>query len=386
MAFPNRKAPSSLSVSIDRYASVFRSLFGRLLPAPHVAKEDMNGKTVVITGANSGVGYQIALQLANMGASIYLVCRTTQKAEAARDELLKENPKADIRVAPAGLDTSSLESTRAFATAWGETPIDVIVHNAGIVSQPHGAEASRFTTDGFEVVYQVNFLSSFLLTHLLESRLSPSARIIFTSSLSHYEGAWGKYDFATKQTKDIVELHFHEASKDNPYPQGKYMQTLFALQLQDKFDRQNGNQAGGKLAFSFHPGIVKTNIFASAQGLSGTGSQLELLSKVMNIVGVSPAQGASTGVYLASTKDPKVLGQHRGGYFADTKNRASPVRQMSLLKAIQNQLMLTTRSRNYWTRRLVTASGHGGVQTLALNGRSEILVGFLMFFAFFRGK
>lgn len=302
---------------------------GRLLPALKVPHQNLRNKNVIVSGSNSGIGYSLALQLAEMGATVYLACRNETRAEAARLEMLKACPSADIR--PMTLDTSSLRSVRDFVSAWDGKPLDILVHNAGMVA-PAPASAGKeaqFSTDGFELLYQTNFLSSFLLTHLLEPCLSADSRIIFTSSVAHYSAGFGSHSFATEQTIEIKERDFHEGARgiDTIYAQGKFMQAVFALTLQEHFDRLQSEEAGKQTqrrAYSFSPGFTKTTLFDAVEGMKFSISPVSwTLRATMSTLGIPWDQGAATGVYLASSNDLQVVGTQGGGYWDRMKQRRS---------------------------------------------------------------
>lgn len=178
----------------DGILGVLFCFIGPFLPKLEPQGKDLAGKTAIVTGANSGVGYGLALQLAEMGATVYLACRNKSRAEQAKKDMMKDCPGARINTMP--LDTSSFKSVKSFAQDWKHGPIDILAHNAGISIIPKGQD---FSEDGFEYMYQVNFLSSFLLTYLLEEHLSADARVIFTSSLGSYVGRLGD-DFAIGKT------------------------------------------------------------------------------------------------------------------------------------------------------------------------------------------
>ncbi|KAG8629596.1 hypothetical protein KVT40_003461 [Elsinoe batatas] len=182
----------------DGILGVLFCLIGGLLPAMRPTYRDLTGKTAIVTGSNSGIGYGFALQLAEMGATVILACRNEKKATKARDVMLEACPSAKVETL--SLDTASLYSVTTFAQNWRNGPIDILAHNAGVSLVPDGKE---LTEDGYEYEYQVNFLSSFLLTHLLERHFSKDARVIFTSSIGSYFGGIPN-GFEVAQTKGKV--------------------------------------------------------------------------------------------------------------------------------------------------------------------------------------
>ncbi|EME81297.1 uncharacterized protein MYCFIDRAFT_38168 [Pseudocercospora fijiensis CIRAD86] len=275
----------------------------------------LNDKTAIVTGGNAGIGYAIALRIADMGATVYLACRNEAKARNARESILDIYPNAKVHVLV--LDNASLASVKAFAKAWNYGPIDLFFHNAGIGVTPAGQE---FTDDGFEFVYQSNFLASFLLTHLLESQLSPDARVVFTSSAASYPGVI-RDTFALSKTQGHIETYFHARDKSHngaaKYSNSKLMQAAFARALQEHFDLDTENR---RLAFSFEPGLVKTNI---AHGFSKTFLQDPaswIIAKTIPHFGLDISQGAVTGVHLATSSRDEVV-QNKGRYFDRMKVR-----------------------------------------------------------------
>ena len=146
-------------------------------------------KNIIITGANSGIGFAGALQLAAAGNHVFLACRTLAKAQAARDEIeaaLEKQGKTGL-VTPLECDVADMASIRQFAADWkasGER-LDVLVCNAGV--QFSGETAPRRTKDGFELTVGTNHLGHFLLTNLLLEELerTPGARVVMTASEVH---------------------------------------------------------------------------------------------------------------------------------------------------------------------------------------------------------
>ncbi|KAF2227567.1 hypothetical protein BDZ85DRAFT_286911 [Elsinoe ampelina] len=281
---------------------------GRLLPAMRPTYRDLTGKTAIVTGGNSGIGYGFALQLAEMGATVILACRNEKKATEARDLMLEACPSAKVETL--SLDTASLGSVKRFAQNWIHGPIDILAHNAGVSLVPDGKE---MTEDGYEYEYQVNFLSSFLLTHLLERHFSKDARVIFTSSIGSYFGGI-PHAFEVARVRGKIERGFHTAPHDPgntaKYSQTKIMQVAFAKALQLHFDSQSDCD---RLAFSFEPGLVKSNLL---QDLSTAPFDPPswLLGMLQPLLGLDVQQGSATGVRLATCDQPEVV-LNKGRYF-----------------------------------------------------------------------
>src|SRR5258708_38983552 len=138
-----------------------------------------NERVVVITGANSGVGYESAVALAHKGARVVMACRSMDKAQRARQELLARAPGAAVDVLP--LDLGNLESVHSFADSFNAhyDRLDILMNNSGIMVPPYGK-----TADGFETQFGTNHLGHFALTALLLPKLleTPASRVITVSS------------------------------------------------------------------------------------------------------------------------------------------------------------------------------------------------------------
>jgi NAD(P)-dependent dehydrogenase (short-subunit alcohol dehydrogenase family) len=330
--------------------------FGRLLPRLAVSPADLTGKVAIITGANSGIGLSLARSLTGYGATVYLACRSANKAEAAREEILALCPSAASRVHVLQLDTSDLASTRACATTFRaktNQSIDFLIHNAGVSGVVFSSQASDKASqdDGLETVYKTNALSSYLLTYLLEDRLAPRARIIFTSSPAQGFGAFAS-DFPLSSTHGVVESGFHtpvgRSGKTRPlrrrltpeayYVNTKSMQCAMAKLMQWRFNSQENN---GKVAHAFSPGFTQTPIFSkfddqrSTDGKSvspethsktpswwqalrtwyvgnkAKGSHVGPAFKVLvwteAVLATEVSQGAATGLQLCTSDDPVII-------------------------------------------------------------------------------
>lgn len=310
----------------DRLLGLFSILCGRLLPTLQPPPVDLTGKTAVITGGNSGIGLQIGLDIARQGATVYLACRNTSKAEEAVSQIESEVPASQGRVKSLTLDTSSLTSVRTFAKTWEslDTKVDLLFHNAGIGRS--AAAGHDFSADGFPMFYATNFLGSFLLTYVLEPFLSADARIILTSSFGQYNGIFSS-KFSLNSIRESLEPGFHvptavskagkRPSDDVLYSQTKGMQVAFARLLQNHFYRKAA-EAGVKnrrVAHAFSPGLTFTPMTAEIRE---------------SVLALDVSQGAATGVWLASTEDEVVVGDGMGGgYWDRMTRRVSNVDMMS---------------------------------------------------------
>jgi NAD(P)-dependent dehydrogenase (short-subunit alcohol dehydrogenase family) len=245
----------------------------------------MRGKTVVITGATSGIGEVAAIELAGQGARIVFTARDKDRAQATLEKLRRVNPASGHVVHLT--DLSLLSEMRRTAEEIREEPvIDVLINNAGALFN------SRIETkDGLEKTFALNHMSYFVLTNLLLSRLKAGARIINTASDAHHRA---KLDFNDLQSKKGY-------SGFSVYSKSKLCNILFTRELARRI-------AGtGVTANALHPGFVATR-FGDQSG--GVLSALVRVAKPIG--GISPEEGAKTIIYLASSSE---VARTSGEYF-----------------------------------------------------------------------
>src|SRR5271165_459566 len=250
-------------------------------------RERMNGKTVVATGATSGIGEAAVLALAGLGARIVFVARDERRAEATLNRLEARAPR--LRHAVHLADLSSMAETRRVgqAIAKGEPRVDVLINNAGAVFTER-----RVTAEGLELTFALNHMAYFVLTEALRERLvaSAPARIVSTSSLAH-QGA--SLDFS-----DLQCARGFNGWK--AYGRSKLANILFTRELARRL-------AGtGVTANCLHPGVVATRFGDSASGLTG------MLMPLARLFFISPEKGADTIVHLASSPE---IEKTSGEYF-----------------------------------------------------------------------
>jgi NAD(P)-dependent dehydrogenase (short-subunit alcohol dehydrogenase family) len=215
-----------------------------------------DGITVVITGANTGLGYEAAKVLSAKGARVLIACRSRQKAEDAIERIKKENGLVDISHVP--LDLGDLSSVRDCAEQLrSERKIDVLINNAGIMVPPY-----ELTRDGFESQFGVNHLGPFALTGLLLDKLAetPSSRIVTTSSIAHNVG--------TIHFEDINAERSYNASAR--YGMSKLANLLFTYELQRRLDAAEIQV----LSVACHPGIAATELSRHMPGLLSKATEL----------------------------------------------------------------------------------------------------------------
>ena len=203
-----------------------------------------SGRVAVVTGANTGLGYQTALALARLKCRVVLACRDKAKAIRAKERLQVEVENPEVTFLP--LDLSSLESVRAFTQAYEKQfdRLDLLVNNAGVMALPQRQE----TTDGFEMQLGTNHLGHFLLTGLLLPLLknTPESRVVTLSSSAH---KFGKIHF------DDLQLAKDYGSW-KAYGQSKVANLLFAQELARRLEASGINV----LSVGAHPGFASTDL------------------------------------------------------------------------------------------------------------------------------
>ncbi|KAL9098526.1 MAG: hypothetical protein Q9163_005833 [Psora crenata] len=313
---------------LDFCKSMTGLVCGRIYPRLRLPLADLTGKVAIITGSNSGIGLQIALELARLNATVYLTCRDQTKADSAISTITAQVPAAKDHVKSLILDTSSLASVRQCAKAWetSDCKIDILLHNAGIGSLPNG---QAFSCDGYPIIYATNLLGSFLLTNLLEPHLSHDSRVIFTSSTGQYAGEFSS-DFSLASIQERIEPGFHSAPQSSPspsegmmYKNTKSMQVVFAKLLQRRWDRL-ANESGNlnhRTAHTFSPGFTFTPIFGKATVKYIWDDPLIWILCMTTAFATDVSEGAVTGVWLASTNDQSVVGEGMGGGYWDRMTR-----------------------------------------------------------------
>ena len=270
----------------------------------------MQGKICMVTGANSGIGKATALELAQMGATVVMVCRDRARGEEAKSEITTKSRNNAVDLLQA--DLSSQQSIRQLVENFQHhyTHLHVLINNAG-ASFPG---RRRETVDGLEMTFVVNYLAPFLLTNLLLDMLKASApaRIVNVSSAAHTSGSI--------QLDDLQAEKLYRPMRT--YPQAKLAVVLFTYELARRLE------GTGVTANCLHPGFVATN-FAQSDG----GPAVRLLVKLIGSFGTSPQEGAKTSIYLACS--PEVEGV-TGQYFVKSTPRRSAA--ISYDESLQRQL------------------------------------------------
>jgi NAD(P)-dependent dehydrogenase (short-subunit alcohol dehydrogenase family) len=268
---------------------------------------DLSGRTMVVTGGNSGIGYEAARELARKGAHVVLACRDAGRAEEARARIAAEQPGARLEVME--LDLASLASVRAFAGRLRarHPRLDALLNNAGVMAIPR-----RLTADGFEMQLGTNHLGHFALTGLLLEALlaAPAARVVNVSSTAHRAG----------------HIHFDDLQLERgygpwrAYGQSKLANLLFTYELQRRLEAAGASAIG----VACHPGYAATNLQLVGPRMSGSSLMEHVMRLGNRAFSQSAAMGALPTLYAAAA--PEVRG---GGYYGPDgfmENRGHPRR------------------------------------------------------------
>lgn len=240
---------------------------------------DQSGKIVIVTGANSGIGYEATRALAIKGASVIMACRSLEKGQSAENQIRAEFPDAQVLLRP--LDLADLSSVQQFANTFLSEfdRLDVLINNAGVMAIPY-----HKTADGFEMQFGTNHLGHFKLTALLFDLLkrTPNSRIVTVTSYAHFFG-WINFN-------NLNSERFYQ--KWLAYCQSKLANILFGYELQRRV------ALGGKnpLSIVVHPGWAATNLQHSTWFFS-------LLNPLLS---QSQEMGALPSLYAATS--PEVCG------------------------------------------------------------------------------
>jgi NAD(P)-dependent dehydrogenase (short-subunit alcohol dehydrogenase family) len=257
---------------------------------PDDLARDLTGRRIVITGANSGIGFAAALALADLGADVVLACRSEERGLAARDEIRAQSGNA--RVSLERLDVASLTDVRAFAARLAGQRLDVLIHNAGVLP----GERSE-TGDGIETVLATHVAGPHLLTRLLEPALARSddARVIWVSSGGMYT-----------RRLDLGDPQWRKRRYDGvlAYAETKRMQVALAQEWARRSEKS------GLRVVSMHPGWADTPAVAQS---------LPRFRRVTEAILRTPAEGADTVVWLAAAPRERL---EPGGFYFDRERRS----------------------------------------------------------------
>jgi NAD(P)-dependent dehydrogenase (short-subunit alcohol dehydrogenase family) len=260
---------------------------------------DQSGRTVVVTGANSGLGLRSAEALAAKGARVLLGCRNETKGKAALEAVKAVATGAEPEVVR--LDLADLASVRAGARHIGELTdhLDVLMNNAGVMALPLGR-----TADGFEMQFGTNHLGHFALTGLLLPTLvrAEAPRVVTTSSLTHRMGRM--------RWKDL-NWHQGRYGKWTAYGQSKLANLLFTFEL----DRRARDAGAQLVSVAAHPGYANTHLQAAGPQQSGNKLMLVGAGMLNRVAAQSDVMGALPQLYAAAMPDV------RGGEYFGPEGR-----------------------------------------------------------------
>ncbi|MBN3312803.1 RDH13 dehydrogenase, partial [Atractosteus spatula] len=263
------------------------------------SKAKITGKTVIITGANTGIGKETARELARRGGRIILGCRDMEKCEKAAREIRGDTLNRNVHARH--VDLASLKSVREFVQkiSQEEERVDILINNAGVMRCPNWK-----TEDGFEMQFGVNHLGHFLLTNLLLEKLVRSApsRIINLSSLAHVAGEM-----------DFDDLNWEQKKYDTKraYCQSKLANVLFTKELARQL------QGTGVTVNAVHPGVVATDL-GRHTGMHQSPFSSTVLGPLFYLLVKTPTQGAQPSVFLAVAEE---LAGVTGKYFDVLKEK-----------------------------------------------------------------
>jgi NAD(P)-dependent dehydrogenase (short-subunit alcohol dehydrogenase family) len=257
------------------------------------------GKRILITGANSGIGYHAALKLARKGAHVMLGCRDKRRGEEALSRLDDDAPGAHIELAL--FDLASLASVRGFAEKElaQHRPLDILINNAGVMAPPKRLQ----TADGFELQFGTNVLGHFALTALLVPALEQAAgasaerpRVVTLASIAHKRGRLNFDDLQSTRSYSPMKA----------YQQSKLADLMFAFEL----DRGLRAAHSRVMSVAAHPGVANTNLFQVGDHGVFEKSVRRLVGYAIGAVLNTDAEGALPTLYAATAPDAE-----DGGYY-----------------------------------------------------------------------
>ncbi|MDX6313986.1 MAG: hypothetical protein QOF44_3450 [Streptomyces sp.] len=242
---------------------------------------DQTGRTAVVTGSNSGIGYVTARELARHGARVLLACRSEQRGQDAVRRLQHEVPSA--RAGYRHLDLGDLSTVRGFAKNYDDERLDLLINNAGVMALPHGT-----TADGFETQFGVNHLGHFALTGLLLPQLlaTPGSRVVSLSS--------GMHALSNVDLDDLnSERHYRRWVA---YGRSKSANLLFIHELA----RRLAAAGSDTVAAAAHPGYASTNLQTAGVRMEGRRIAERVATLANRVIAQSADAGALPTLYSAT--------------------------------------------------------------------------------------
>lgn len=265
---------------------------------------DLNGKTAVITGGNSGIGAETVLYFIKKGCSVLIGARDSSTAEGVIKRCRQANPSCKVDFLE--LDLSSRASIEAFAKGVNFEKVDFLINNAGLMAIPR----RKLTKEGLEMQWGVNHLGHFYLTYLLWPKIknSPDFRVVNVSSLAHKRNM----GFLSQPTLDFDNINYEtNYNAIEAYGRSKLYNVLFTRALASKIDPSKGK------ILSLHPGVVRTELLREIQS-EGIGKLLAVVMILIHpmywLFTKSPWEGCQTTLHTALSPDVET-----GCYYADCK-------------------------------------------------------------------
>jgi NAD(P)-dependent dehydrogenase (short-subunit alcohol dehydrogenase family) len=250
-----------------------------------------DAQTILITGANTGIGRSTAVALAGRGHRLYLACRSEAKTRPVIDDIARATGNEQVSFLP--LDLGNLASVRDCAATFlaEDVPLHVLVNNAGV------AGLRGQTDDGFELAFGVNHLGHFLLTTLLLDKLKESApaRVVTVSSVAHHQARGIDWDAVRAPTKGFTAM--------GEYAVSKLANVLFTQELSRRLE------GTGVTTYALHPGAIASDIWRRRLGPAAA---------VLKLFMRSAYQGAETSIWCATAPE---LAAESGKYYDDCKER-----------------------------------------------------------------
>ncbi|KAK3925666.1 Retinol dehydrogenase 12 [Frankliniella fusca] len=258
------------------------------------SEKRLEGKVVIVTGANTGIGFEVAKDMASRGAQVVLACRNMALAQAAAAKIVKTCPAAHLDVRE--LDLASLQSVVDFVQQLPYSNVNILILNAGVVFHPFA-----LTEDGFETHFQVNYLGHFLLTRLLVQTMcvTPGARVISMTSQSHFAADICLHD---------LNLQINYSAR-KAYGQSKLALLLMTRYLGLMLQDTNVN------FLAVNPGLVRGTKHVSSSPVLRESLMIRLaMQPLMWMFMKSPKQGSQSVIYAALHPE---LDEIRGAYICD---------------------------------------------------------------------
>ena len=245
----------------------------------------MTGRTAVVTGANSGIGWFTARELTRHGMRVVLACRDVAKGEYAAGRIRAAVPDAEVEVDE--LNLASMTSIQKFAAGW-RGPLDLLINNAGVMAPPKPLA----TEDGFELQFGTNHLGHFVLTGLLLPDLlaAPAPRVVTVASIAHFGG-----------TDSVLEGNVGEGyHPQRTYSNSKLANLLFAQELQ----RMATERGLALVSVAAHPGVASTGLVGDPQGMGANRFMRRVAPVFVKLFTQSAMAGARPTLYAAAQAEP----------------------------------------------------------------------------------